>query len=254
MFASGIHYEIEYNNPALNNLYMIFADNSYTYEYLISKSRIVMILKGRKVFNIGYPRFDLIEEEINSDIHTILWLPRWSADKFNNISHFIDYFDKLMMFFTEHKNLNLIIRPHPLMFSNFISKGILSNDDVNNIKNKVKDMDNVKFDTNADYLITFKESDILVADFTTLIIEYFMTSKPIVLCDDNFCFNQAGKIMDDGLYHIDSWNELENVIEEVVNKGDKLYGYRKSVLKQFFNSDEKVGKIIADIIFKDAKR
>lgn len=56
---------------------------------------------------------------------TFLWIPRWTtpADD-NEKSTFLMYKDFLLNYFSNNAELSLIIRPHPLMFDNYIKKDI----------------------------------------------------------------------------------------------------------------------------------
>ena len=171
-----------------------------------------------KAYFVGFPRFDLIKQisQEKSDKLTFLYTPRWAVDlKYNHNTHWFDYFEPLMDFFSSHKEYNLIIRPHPGMFSNFIRRGIMTEEDVQNLKELVNSYTNIKFDTNKDYLKTFEDSDILISDMTSLLIEWFLTGKPIIFCDEYIHLNEIGREISQFFYQINNAEELINTIKKV---------------------------------------
>ena len=167
----------------------------------------------------------------------VLWTPRWSVDEKNDRSFFFDYFDTLIEYFINHTEMRLIIRPHPLMFKNFIDMGILTTEKYNQIINRVNDIHNIDWDKNYNYLESFSKADILISDFSTLVIEYFITNKPIIYCGGNVnTFNDIGKKMAEGLYHVSNKEELINEIEYLSNNFDIYFEKNKG----FINSNLKV--------------
>lgn len=256
-FVNGIHLDIEYNEHALNNIYLIFAENTETLKYIETNSTYELKKSSRKILDIGYPRFDMLESaRRNRDtISTFLWVPRWSTEDVNDSSHFLDFFDNLIEYFKKISGVNLIIRPHPLMFKNFIQKGILSETDVQKIKDTVELIPNISFDNNLDYIETFKSADALIADFTSLLIEFFLLDKPIIYCGETNCFNSVGKTMDRGLYHATNWKDLKHEIELILHGNDSLRDARSWIVNSYFEKNgERVGDKIAAEILRDSGR
>ena len=253
-FVNGVHLDIEYNDAALNNLYMVFADNIDSYNYVMEHSSYEVKSNARSILNIGYPRFDVLKPAVRTkeSLNTVLWLPRWSTEEANDASHFFDYFDKLISYFQERTDVHLIIRPHPLMFSNFIKKGILSQKEVNEIKMQVLKSNNISFDENVDYIETFKESDLLISDFTSMLIEFFSLKKPIIYCGVTNSFNSVGKKMDEGLYHADNWEELKKELNNLLNDNDRLRKTYVEIATELLGADTNIGERICSEILKDA--
>lgn len=253
-FVLGTHLNIEYNDAALNSLYMVFADNKDTYDYVLKRSRTELKLGGRKVYNVGYPRFDLIDkEEQGNRKKTALWLPRWSVSESTDKSHFPDYFETLFSYFS-NSDWKLIIRPHPLMFTNFVERGVLTEETEKEIKEKVEKSSNISWDQNADYIQTFYQTDFLICDYTSLMIEYFATGNPIIYCGATECFNTAGKAMDDGLYHAYSWSELEREIDHLIHGTDPLKTARLDKIHEILNNESNIGSVISDIIYDNSMK
>lgn len=174
--------------PLLSYVDYIFCDGDKTYKYCYSKLKYCKNIDGKKVaYNIGYPRFDLIDrcEMTDKSAKTFLWLPRWTTPADDNEgSTFLVYKDVLLDFFEEHSDLNMIIRPHPLMFDNYVAKGFLTKEAVEKYKARVEALPNVMFDPADSYADAFEKADCLIADYTSIVIEYFVTGKPVIYLSD----------------------------------------------------------------------
>lgn len=60
------------------------------------------------------------------------------------------------------------------MFKNFIDLKIISANDYKKIMEEIEKINNISFDKNIDYLVSLSTSDILISDFTSLLIEFFI--------------------------------------------------------------------------------
>lgn len=208
--SSGEHQDIEFNINFLANVSCIFASNSFEYEYCSKKINKSKFTQDIKIFDVGYPRFDICIDEVTSmKARTFTWLPRWNFDESrNNKSSFLKYYKLLKDYFDIHKEVRLIIRPHPMMFDYILNNGILSIEEVNQIKNEVKMSDNVEFDTEFDYYETFLKTDVLISDFSSLLAEFYFMKKPIMYCGEYTGYNTVTARMLDEFIRIDSNEKL----------------------------------------------
>ena len=233
------HLDIEYNNTFFPFVYAVFCDNTTSYEYCINKKNKTPFSRDILCYNYGYPRFDL--DEISKSIkkyNTFLWLPRWSLDnEKNNGTSFFLFYDKLIEFFSLNKELNLIIRPHPSMFNNFILEGVMDEKKVFDIKKEINSLNNVFLDENPNYIESFNKSDILISDFSSLIIEYFISGKPIIYWGDSDEFNFETKKMIDLSYKVSNWDDLCIRINDLKNCLDFNYEKRLELVKAFLNKN-----------------
>lgn len=250
-FVKGVHMEYEYNDDFLNNMTYCFVESDETYEYVQERRKYEIDSGLKKLFNVGYPRFDSINRVNNpTKINRILWTPRWSLSEENDRSFFFDYYSVLMKYMKEHLDIYLIIRPHPLMFSNFIEKGRLSVKDVEEIKRNIHNMENVCLDINADYKETFDNSDLIISDFSSLIIEYFITNKPVVYCGGNISsFNKVGQSMSEGFYNVSDEKELLCILDSLLNNEDEKFDKRKKIANTLLNNTGNAGMKISEIIY-----
>lgn len=252
--TKGIHVNIEFNDTFLPYIYSIFADCKESYEFVKNWYQKYKC-DEKKVYDIGFPRNDLLfnASAQPANGHVFLWLPRWSLNPYQDMSHFLDYIDVLLDDFEMHKDRTLIIRPHPLMFSNFLKNGAMTAYEIETLKVRIEYMDNVLFDQNKDYLETFRNCDYLISDKTSLLVEFFATRKPVVFCDtyEHDELTEASSQMVQTFYNISNSEELISAIEYLAEGNDKNKEFREAVALNTIKYDGKAGKHIADALILD---
>ena len=143
-------------------------------------SQIEQILNSRK------------EKTSSAFRKSVLWTPRWSTDPIVGGSNFFKYRHIIKKLIAENPDVLFVIRPHPLMFGNFLKTGEMSELDVQEFKEYCSNTNNVYLDENKEYSNTFWNSDILITDNSGLVPEYFITSKPIIYChSDIFVYTES---------------------------------------------------------------
>lgn len=213
------------------------------------------IKENKKRFQyLGFPRFDLYgkdEERADDRPFTIAWLPRWTVDEGKNKnkgSHFLLYCKDFLEYAKKNPDVKVIIRPHPNMFPNYIEKGIMSEEEVDAFKKQCEAC-GVVIDRDKDYIKTIKTADVLVADYTSLIAEYFMTGKPIIYCDTADGLNEEGTVICGNLYDADSFAAVEDYLEKIKNSKDEDFSKREGIIKKLLPAGcGNIGKTILDNI------
>lgn len=237
----------------LKNVAIYFAAN----ETIKKKLKRLLNIKNceyPKVLNFGYSRFDLLSPGKQKNKKCILWTPRWTSPdlKFNKQSHFLSYYKNILNFAQIHPEIDIIIRPHPLMFGNFLQKGLMTVDEINEFKSKCKNISNVELDETVDYMQSLNRATIIISDFTALLAEYFIMGEPVIYCDDNKGFSKEGLIIDKSLYHEYSWEGIENRLNSLISGKDEKKEDRKVALKKFLpNGIGQVSNNIMSFLEKD---
>lgn len=247
--SKGIHLQSEYNDWFFPFLTAIFACNEPSYKYCVDKANSHSSMHDIKVFNYGYPRFELLEHlNGKKSAEKFLWIPRWSADDIhNNGTSFFKYSELLCEYFDNNRGLSLIIRPHPLMFKNFVKQKLMTEDEVNQYKRKIEVTPNVFLDEESDYLISFNQVDAMIADYSTLIVEFFASGKPIIYCGDVEGINEEISEMVSLMYLATDWDTLEKKINALSVGHDSGYADRKRFIDSFFRmNNNSVSKRIVD--------
>lgn len=193
---------------------------------------------------LGFPRFDLVERrdlpplkiEPYSHKPCVLWTPRWSAPSertYDTGSSFLAYRKDFLAFAESHKGVSFIIRPHPLMFQNFIARGIMSQSEVGAFRLQCAALGNVTIDESADYLVSIGKASIFLADLSSLLAEFFVTGKPVIFCAEGKDFIPEAKIMDSALYHAKSWDAAESLLTKLLSGEDKMCEIRLAAIREF---------------------
>lgn len=248
------------------DLYLFFADINDSYEYIKKQEKISLALKLRRNELVGHPTFtDVMMSEKKSNVFwsdkstklKAIWAPRWTDDIRLGGSNFLKYKDKIISLFLENENMSLVFRPHPLTFSNYLEKKLITKKDLDEYLNIFNNSDDLFYDNRSEYFSTFWHSDVLIADISSIIPYYFLTGKPIILCDTGYIFD--GEIMESisaCSYIAHSFEDIENVIKDLHNNIDPLKEKRLKIRDELFYFDNilNIPSRIVNIIKSDYKK
>lgn len=221
---------VSLTNDLLMNVDYLFADCDKVYRYCNSKLKLCKNADSKKiVYNIGFPRYDLVEREKKHDgVKTFLWLPRWTTSTDNNEkSTFFENKDVLIKYFQDHPELLLIIRPHPLMFAHYIDTGVMTKVEVADYKQLINDAPNITLDESASYLESFRKADCLIADYSSVVIEYFITGQPIIYLNGT---DTVEKEVAEAFYVSESPDQTISYMNKLVSGMDEKADLRKCAL------------------------
>ena len=241
----------------------IFSCNDTMYEYYARHMFLSERINGKRLYNIGYPRFDMydtVPQSDGSETKTILWLPRWvtsvGKEKRNNEpSFFFELKDKLLDYVAVRSGTKLIARPHPFAFDNYIKHGLMTEAEVEAYKRRIEQADNMELDTDPDYVKSLIGSDILIADFTSMLAEYFVLDRPIIYFGngDNYPPENIG--MYNSFYHVKSWDEAEKVLDALLSGDDPKKEQRHKAVEDFRKKmPHNVAARIVDMIVEDYRK
>ncbi len=208
---------------------------------------------------LGFPRFDMYSSgSMKTDTDeryktTIVWLPRWTSEKFNSVqksSHFLEYYKDFIEFAKDNSDIRLIIRPHPMMLSHYLSEGVMTEEDVKSFRGCCNITANIVIDEEKDYMNTLNKADIMVTDYTSLIAEFFITGKPIVFCDDVTGLNEEGKKICSCLYYADKFDSVVEYIDILRSGNDDMKEIRQNLISNILPvKTGEIGKsILEDIL------
>ena len=235
--------------------YLFFASWSGVYNYAINRY-IYLGNKRHYVKNLGYPRFDLIHHLVTTHKgFTILWTPRWETPKgVNSVNNTafssLEYTDFIIKRI-ENGTEKWIVRPHPRAFKAMVENGLMSIEDVQNFVSKISSFDNSMMDSNRDYMESFLNSDCLITDFSSLIVEYSLMDKPIIYCGDIDAI--PIKSLKDSMYLAKSWSEVEQFVSLIKSGNDPLSSFRKRFVDEM-NIENNIGERIFECLKEDFNR
>ena len=166
---------IYYKTPFFENMYITFASSSGQYE----------AMRGygfkRAVF-MGFPSLEdsaAAKREGTRALKNVLWTPRWREEDEYGGSSFFRYKESIFELQKRIQGIRLIFRPHPMLFENAIKENKMTAAEVENYKNRCLEQ-GIIIDTNANIDDTLRETDILLTDFSSIIMNAFMQGIPIV--------------------------------------------------------------------------
>lgn len=242
-----------FNNNALTgffrNVYMGFMDSDEECQRL-NKTFSGSVKKGYQQFlNLGYPVLEkFIEMPKRDTVKNVLWTPRWSyADSIGG-SHFVEYKDEILSLDSKFNGLNIVVRPHPLTFSNMVKEGKMTEEEVASYKKKI-DESSVSLDKNKMIEDTFRDTDVLITDYSSIMVMFFLTGRPMIFCHSNLELNTMYKKMLEGIYVAKNWSDIEKYMECIKNGNDYLKEKREEIIRtEFANIKGSTDNIIKYII------
>ena len=99
------------------------------------------------------------------------------------------------------------------------------------------------YDNSSDYTESFANSDVLVTDPSSILIQYFMTEKPIIYCDTGVELDDIFTAIIDVNYIAKDFEEVKKYIQLLKEGYDPKKEARKNLKRQLFCHD---GRTSAD--------
>ncbi len=203
----------------------------------------------QKFLNIGYPTFEKCLK-LNKECNYLcfLWTPRWSYDPIAGGSHFMEYNQFLTNYNWE--TCSLTVRPHPMMWENFIKTGLVNEADIAVIKEQWA-LNNIEIDKNNSIEDTFDETDVMISDKSSVIPMFFLTGKPVIYCPVDCEYGSLFSTILPGLYIANNWEELKSFIQMLSKQEDPLLQTRKKIIAEYFSYNDSATEKIVDEIKND---
>lgn len=169
-----------------------------------------------------------------------IWTPRWTTDEKLGGSNFFQYKDFLPAYADAHPDMDLLLRPHPMAFDNFIRTGQMTPEEVAQYIADCNSRKNTAIDTAKNYDATFWQSSVLISDVSAVIVEYFVTGKPIIFCrsgkQTNTYLENFQKICS-CCYIAENQQELAAYLQQLQAGNDPLQEKRKAMIRELFGED-----------------
>ena len=233
--------------PFFDNIYCSFMESEYQMNLLKSHYKISTAMGIKKVYSLGYPAISrFLNFPKSNSIHTIAWTPRWSLDPIKGGSNFMNYYADFIEL-VKNSDFHFIFRPHPMMFDELIKKGFIDKEFKQCFLNTLEE-NGVRFDINSPIEEIFKEADLLITDYSSIIPEYFVTEKPFIYCDAGIPLNKDYSEIVKFAYVAKNWGDVMSNIENLNNNGDKFFEQKSKYIHNNFSLCLKSATLIADKI------
>ena len=258
-FLNGVTTDTGLNLYMLGHISYLFADGNMTYNYCRKKLKYIEKIKGKKVFSLGYPRFDLYDnkEKNNKNKHlTISYFPRWTSpenvENGHEPSSFFLFKDQILKYAEMHPNFQFIIRPHPIMFSRYIEYHLMTEEDVHTYKQKILNLPNLILDETPDYRDTILKTDILISDFSSTLAEFMITQNPVIFFGTTHNVAREYHELFESMYQVKNWAEAELVFEELLKGNDTKKEQRILAVNQILKSgNHNAGQKIIEFLYNE---
>lgn len=197
---------------------------------------------------MGYPVMEAIEyTDRLQDEKNILWTPRWSDDPAQGGTSFKKFKDRILELLEISKNVNLTLRPHPLTFENAVKEKWMTQSEVEKYKLHVVNS-GARLDDNKMIEETFLTTDILITDFSSAIINFLLSGRPIIYCTGkDFAMTDTFRDVIDSLYLAKDWEEVLKYVRELIAGNDPLYDKRREVISRISGNESSVERIMEDL-------
>lgn len=257
----------QFNQEFHNLVYLNFAETKKQYEM----SKNYAENKGVNVVVTGYPKMDELFNSndvtnhwkvCKTDVKKIIWAPHYSinTDWDVNFANFHKYYEFFYSYVKNNKNIEMILKPHPMLKSRCMQTGVMTADEYDNYLYNWNNLENGKVVLDGNYMDLFKTSDAMILDSISFICEYMYLQKPI-------CFLNKFKNVDELLAHFNEFgcellpkcyisqneNEIKHFVETVVcGNQDYMKNKREAFFEKYLNINTgAVGKYIVDYISKE---
>ena len=215
---------------------------------------------------LGYSRFEFLGYPIleryykmpatKSSAKRILWTPRWNYEGKRGGSHFFEFKDKFPALQQRYGDkVSLSMRPHRLAFSNFVKSGLMTKEELDDYRSRMK-KSRIKISNASAGEIDadIRETDIFLADYSSMLIEIFLTGRPIIYCE----FPNAEPLpeyteMFAAMYIAHSWEDVLRYLDDLVAGNDPLFDKRQAVAKKIYEMHKDSTKKIVERILQDFK-
>ena len=233
----------------------VFTENNYNLQEFKNFQQI----NGKNCVLTGYCKLDFYESIKNTinkkDRKVIMISPHHSVEGgYNSIMHlsnFYKYADLFLKLPELYPDIDFIFRPHPALFFCLERKNFWGSEKVEKYIKKMKSYKNVRYSDGGDYLRDFAESDALIQDCGSFLVDYFYTKKPQCYMlknkeQINETFSDFGKLCLENVYKAYNSDDIINFINEVViNENDYMKDQRDKfaeaeVMINYPNVSEKI--------------
>ena len=192
-------------NPRVNGL-QFFTPGIRQADYVVAQSKEVKKIlescgkRPERILTFGSPKIDAVVRN-EKQVHCCPegWEAKLAGKKVFLLNTHLSYFQKtytctgnmdnpgirfhqeILDIFLKNKECALIWRPHPLLKSNLSTRLPEVLDFVNDFENQIRNADNGVVDDSADYFSAFYYSNALLSTWSSLINEYMVTGKPVLI-------------------------------------------------------------------------
>ena len=237
------------------NVYFYFASGETVKADMMKKFPEDIAMNYQHAEFFGFPAlkpYYKLEKE-SSDAKNILWSPRWNFGDRIGGSHFLDYKDNFVALKKRYGDkISLAIRPHPDLFNELMKKNLMSREKILAYEETLKANNIYVHTTLADMDKTIRKVDIFLADYSSIMIQLFLTGRPVIYCE----YSNAKPLpefeeMFAAMYIAHNWKEVEGYLEKLLAGDDPLFEKRQEIAKKIYDTHKDAAEKIVERVVQD---
>lgn len=197
---------------------------------------------------VGHPAFDYYLNHKNKKPEYLIYAPHWTVCGNNLRFGTFDWSGNTILNFAKnHKELNWVFRPHPLMHKFILTSGFMTKKEINNYFDEWKSF--AKYSDDGNYIDLFQKSYAMITDCGSFLTEYFVTENPMIhLISSELKENSTISEIDKTNYTAHNLEELNQHLNDLIlNKND----YKKEARIKLLNKLNLKNNYSAERIVED---
>ena len=189
----------------------------------------------------------------------LLWAPHHSFfEAWFNFGMFPELHNQMLAYAKDNSNLDILLRPHPIMFSTLVERGVMTRIELDSWLKAWNELPNTGIDLDGDIASLFSSSDYFVTDGISFIGEYpLATGKPGIFMEksNHWPLSPLGKIAAEANLRVNGFAAFESALKRAIDEGLPDYSRPISTLRQAAQPfpGQAAAKII-EVVFDDFKR
>ena len=207
---------------------LIFTQDPNTVEAYASTER-----GNRHVHLTGTPKIDALVSAVkkgetrwpleNSENRKMVWAPHHSfSESWFNFGMFPQISGEMLHFAKLNPELDIVMRPHPIMFGNLVTSGVKTQLELDAWLDEWNSLPNTAIDSTGDLAGLFGATDLFVTDGISFLGEYpLATNKPTIYFDKegHWPWSPIGKLASRANIHVHNFEEFEELFNDVIQDG-----------------------------------
>lgn len=195
-----------------------------SYVHLTGTPKIDRLVRQVAAGGGGWP----IESE-NSK--RLLWAPHHSFfEAWFNFGLFPEIRTQMLNYARAHSDLDILLRPHPIMFSTLVEREVLTQSQLDDWLSAWNKLSNTGIDMDGSIADLFASSDYFVTDGISFLGEYpLATGQPGIFMEkeNHWPLSPLGKLAADANIRVNGFDQFEAALEKIVTAG--FPDYSKSI-------------------------
>ncbi len=176
----------------------------------------------------GHPKLDYYSDHRQKKTKArkkIIYAPHHSFEQHSNSLKYATYEwsgDIMLEFVHNHPEFDFVLKPHPRFKHALIINNIRTEDEIRCYFNAWEKLDNGFICDEGDYFDLFCQSDVLITDCASFIVEYLFTGNPVILLanKNSLEYNALGKMIVENYYQAGGVKKFEHYLQKIVLDGD----------------------------------